>query len=79
MRPAFKICGYLYTQGGDDLNPRAISEEVRPRKLLIEKHDHFYAKGPSHTLGAVITNPTWTKLAESFGSHPLELEEEEEA
>ena len=76
MRPAFKLCGYLYTQGGDDLNPRAIGEEVRPRKLLIEKHDLFFAKGPSHVLSAVVTNPSWTKLAESLGSHPFNIEEE---
>lgn len=79
MRPAFKLCGYLYTADDEtELNPRVIKEVIRERKLLIEKHPFFYAKGPSHVLGPVVTNPTWAKLAESLGSHPFSIEEEGE-
>ena len=83
LRPAFKMCGYLYTADADEgelvvPNPRAISEKIRTRKMLIDDHAFYFAKGPSHVLGAVVTDPTWTKLAESFGSHPMTLEEEGE-
>lgn len=32
------------------------------RKLFIGQHDRYIAKGPTHLLGRVITNPTWDKI-----------------
>jgi len=83
IRPQLKMCGYLYTkevESVDLLVPsrRAISENVRERKLLIEKHDLFFAKGPSNKLGAVVTNPTWSRLAQAIGADPLQIEEGED-
>jgi len=32
---------------------------VETRKLLVGKHERYFAKGPTHLLGRVIDNPTW--------------------
>jgi AAA domain len=32
------------------------------RRLFIGQHDRYIAKGPTHILGRVITDPTWAKI-----------------
>jgi hypothetical protein len=45
-------------QGGDHIDPDA--REVR--RLFIGQHERYIAKGPTHILGRVITDPTWDKI-----------------
>jgi hypothetical protein len=40
---------------GDRIDPNA--REIR--RLFIGQHDRYIAKGPTHILGRVVTNPTW--------------------
>ena len=39
------------------------------RRLFIGQHDRYIAKGPTHILGRVVTNPTWNTIVPPlFGS-----------
>jgi len=63
------------TQAGDDDAPPVLNleegksshipENAREvRKLFIGQHDRFLAKGPTHVLGRIVRDPTWSKLTE---------------
>lgn len=48
-------------------NPLVIRENVKEvRKLLVGKHEQYFTKGDSATLGYVVTDPTWSKLAKTL-------------
>ena len=79
IRPQLKLCGYLYAEPDELVTDiKEVSPDtIRPRRLLVDKHPYFFAKGPSHVLGATVLNPTWSKLSKSLGAAPMEIEEEE--
>lgn len=74
-RTDLELIGRLYVtlEGGDPLDDaeggkRAVKEDLTEvRKLLIGKQEGFVTKGPTHLLGRVVENPTWTSLAKSLG------------
>jgi hypothetical protein len=53
---------------GDRIDPNA--REIR--RLFIGQHDRYIAKGPTHILGRVVTNPTWdTVVAPIMRGEPV--------
>jgi hypothetical protein len=73
LKDALEIIGRMYvefegeevvqienlTATPDAHNRRIDADAKEVRKLLIGKHERFFAKGPTHLLGRVIENPTW--------------------
>ncbi len=48
-------------KGGSDPNNRRIDPDaLEERRLFIGQHERYQTKGPTHLLGRVIANPTWT-------------------
>lgn len=48
-----------------DTHNTKIPESAREvRKLFIGQHDRYLAKGPTHVLGRIVRNPTWSNLTE---------------
>lgn len=48
-------------KGGVDSKHRAINPDAtEERRLFIGQHERYQTKGPTHILGRVIVNPTWT-------------------
>lgn len=53
--------------GGLTKSPAILSRQIDPdavevRKLFIGQHDRYFAKGPTHLLGRVVSNPTWQNV-----------------
>lgn len=73
IKDALEIIGRMYVElegeevvqienltEAPDTHNRRINEDAKEvRKLLVGKHERYFAKGPTHLLGRVITNPTW--------------------
>lgn len=88
IRYAKEVCtllGRMFTldsDGGKDiLAKKGESWKIDPnrkvdRYILIDKHERYFAKGPSHVLGYVVRNPSWKKLAAGLVPTPVNLDEE---
>jgi len=70
IRDSLEILGRLYVSLSSD-DPAAVTLErgdgIDPnvketRRLFIGQHDRFIAKGPTHILDRVITDPTWERV-----------------
>lgn len=46
----------------DTHNVRIEADVKEVRRLFIGQHDRYIAKGPTHLLGRVITDPSWEKI-----------------
>lgn len=60
LPPALPALDLLATPGQQSARIESNVKEVR--KLFIGQHDRYIAKGPTHLLGRVVTDPTWDRI-----------------
>ena len=70
------LLGRLFAETVDDaltLDGGIPKDATEQRRLLLGENEFWFAKGPVHSLGYSVTNPTWTKLVPALSAPPLKL------
>lgn len=83
VKDALELIGRMYvaTSGESGLaeDLRSVDPDATERRyLFLGKHERIFAKGPTHILGRVVEEPTWSKLAACLVGKTEESSKKEE-